>query len=188
MPVYSPYYTYYNPFQYVNSGSPYYPVTAPVVTQQSQPVQQQIPVGQNISQALPQFSNVWFNGTENDARMYPVGPNNAVALWCENEPVIYLKKADMAGKPEFTILDIKERKTAEMTSEPDKDSPKFVTEEAMSSLLDAVKELSNTVGKMQSDNNELFGSLSRDIETMKSDMYGIAGKKPAAKKVEVKDE
>ena len=36
--------------------------------------------------------------------------------------------------------------------------------------------------------DELLGSLKSDIDTMKSDMYGIAGKKKAKKPVEVAED
>ena len=36
---------------------------------------------------------VWIS-SEREAAMYPVAPNNAVTLWNQNEPVVYLKTAD----------------------------------------------------------------------------------------------
>ena len=33
-----------------------------------------------------------------------------LTLWSETEPIIYLKKADASGKPEFKVYDLVERK------------------------------------------------------------------------------
>ena len=165
-------YNYYNPYFPVStyqSGQYFVPQSPTFQTTWLQPsVQQSMP--QNNQ---GQFTNIWFNGNENDARMYPVAPNNAVALWSEMEPVIYLKKADASGKPEFKILDLVERKQETVENK----IINYASKDDMSSLVDIVKSLGETVG-----------SLKADIESMKDDVYGLAGKKPATKKVEVKDE
>lgn len=158
----------YNAYQYQNpylANSYYYP-QVPVFQPYAYPMQNQNQTNQNVApqqnQIQSQFTNIWFDGGENEARMYPVAPNNAVALWCENEPVIYLKKADATGKPEFTIYDLVERKQETNDSN-------YASKNDMSSLIGIVKDLGNTVG-----------SLKSDIEFMKEDIYGIAGKKKSA--------
>lgn len=52
---------------------------------------------------------VWVNDY-NEAAMYPIAPNAAVALWDKNSPCIYLKQADSTGKPGLKIYDLVERK------------------------------------------------------------------------------
>lgn len=52
---------------------------------------------------------VWVNDY-NEAAMYPIAPNAAVALWDKNNPCIYLKQADSTGKPSLKIYDLVERK------------------------------------------------------------------------------
>lgn len=81
-------YPYYNPYAQQN----YYPY--PQAQQQAQPT-----------------SIIWVQG-EKEAATYPVAPNNAVALWDSDAPVIYLKKADAAGKPTLQAFDLVERVTA----------------------------------------------------------------------------
>ena len=111
-------YPYYNPYQ-----QSYYPVPQ---VQQSQPT-----------------SIIWVQG-EREAASYPVAPNNAVALWDSDAPVIYLKQADAAGKPTMKAYDLVERAAA-AKEEPD---------------------LMKTISEMRA-----------DIDSLKNDVYGIAGKK-----------
>lgn len=165
----------YNAFAYQNPylANGYYYPQAPVFQPYNYPMQgqNQMPQQTQQNQSQAQFTNIWFNGGENEARMYPVAPNNAVALWSETDPIIYLKKADASGKPEFKIYDLVERKQ-------EAGEVSYASKDDMSSLIGIVKDLSNTVG-----------SLKTDIETMKGDVYGLAGKKkPAVKKTEVDED
>lgn len=86
---------YYNPYNY-------YPYNAPnaLATQQN--------VGPT--------SIIWVKGA-GEAAAYPVAPNNAVALWDSDAPVIYLKQADASGRPVVKAFDLVERK--ETKEEPD---------------------------------------------------------------------
>lgn len=120
---------YYNPYNY-------YPYNASNVlaTQQSVGPTQQV-VGPT--------SIIWVKGA-GEAASYPVAPNNAVALWDSDAPVIYLKQADAAGKPTVKAFDLVERKE--------------------------VKEDEDDVMKA-------IASMKAEIEALKSDVYGIAGKK-----------
>jgi len=153
-------YNYY-PFQ----GGYYTPAYQPVV---QQPVQQaQTVQPQNYSPTMPQSSIIWISG-EQEAQMYPIAPNNAVALWEKNGKTIYLKSADATGKPTITVYDLVERNAAVPSR------PEPVEEYAKQSDLAAVATIVSTIKS--------------DIDTMKSDMYGIAGKKKAVKKVESDDE
>lgn len=83
----------------------YQPMT-PSTTQPNQ--QYQAPP---VSQPQTQSGIIWVSN-EQAANEYIVAPNNAVALWNSNEPVIYLKQADASGKPHMTIYDLVERNSA----------------------------------------------------------------------------
>ena len=82
--------TYTNPFQ-----QQYNPYTQPQMPQQQ-----------------TQPSICWVSG-DREAAAYPVAPNNAVALWSQTEPVVYLKQADATGKPSMKIYDLVERTSVE---------------------------------------------------------------------------
>lgn len=57
---------------------------------------------------IQQTGMIWVNG-EQEAQMYPVAPNNAVALWDSTSSTIYLKQADASGRPMFKTFDLVER-------------------------------------------------------------------------------
>lgn len=66
----------------------------------------QIPV-----QPMPQKPTndiIWVQG-EAGAKGYLVAPNNTVVLWDTENPVIYIKTADMNGIPSMRVLDFIER-------------------------------------------------------------------------------
>ena len=98
--------------------------------------------------------------------MYPVAPNNAVALWEQSGKVVYLKQADATGKPTLTIYDLVER-TQNASAPQEVKSIEYVSKE----------ELTKIVGVLDTVRNEL--------ETVKGDLYGVAGRK---KKREVNDD
>ena len=116
--------------------------------------QQQQPVQPQTQQS----SMIWVNsGVE--AQAYPVAPNTAVTLWSTAEPVVYLKKTDASGRPTLTTYDLVERGAS-------------IKEETVAGY--ATKDDLSAVA-------EVISGLKSDIETMKSDMYGIAGKKSKKK-------
>ena len=82
MPSYTPYTPLYQPY-------PIY--QQPIIQPQYQPQTQQ---PQN--QVNSQNSIIWVRN-QNEAAMFPLAPNNAVALWDSGSPVIYLKQADASG-------------------------------------------------------------------------------------------
>ena len=104
--------------------------------------------------------------------MYPVAPNNAVALWEQSGKIIYLKTADATGKPTLKVYDLIERtETAAAASPaPDVKVPAYVTKEELSEILSVMK------------------GLTGEVEQMKGDLYGISGRKRQAKKAEVVDD
>ena len=153
-----PYYQNYQPF------GVYYPQNY-----------QQMPQVQVQAQQQPQSNNtsgiIWVSGQQ-EAQMYPVAPNNAVALWENSGKVIYLKTADATGKPSLRIFDLVER--TELTSnasalQEDK-LPDYATKDEITAILGAMK------------------SITSEIEQMKGDLYGVAGRKRTAKKEVTEDE
>lgn len=157
----------YNPYQY-------YPMYQ---QQQAQPPAQQ-PVQQTYSPVINQSGIIWVSG-ESEASLFPIAPNNAVALWSKDGKAIFLKSADATGKPSMKVYDLVERaeSVSDGTSPSDVKLPSYATKD----------DLSAVVGVVEGFNN-LIGSLKSDVDALKGDMYGIAGKKKSKKVVEVADD
>ena len=162
-----PYYpNYQNP--YMNS---YYPIFQQQNQAQQMPQQQQ---PQSFNQTVPQTSMIWVSG-EREAQMYPVAPNNAVTLWSQTESVVYVKQADATGKPTIKVYDLVERDgAASLPDKQDGKSDEYVRKSDYEAVMGAINAFSSKVAL-----------LTADIEAMKGDMYGFAGKKKTTKKVEV---
>ena len=136
---------------------------------QTQVQQPQMP--QTQMQPFMQISNVWLYN-ESEIANYPVAPNNAVRFWIANKPVFYEKSADATGKPTIRAFDYSERKetASDGTSVQDDKLPSYATKEELSAIVDAMKGIAN------------------EVETMKGDLYGVAGRKKSVKKVEAVDD
>lgn len=135
----------------------YYPVNYPYYY----PAQPQQVMPQPQPQPQQQSGIIWVNsGIE--AQAYPVAPNNAVTLWSTAEPVVYLKKADASGKPTLVTYDLVERKDAPIN----KEETAYATKDDLSVVASAVKGF-----------DEAISGIKADIEAMKGDVYGLAGKK-----------
>ena len=144
----------YNPYFPVNYY-PYYPQT-----QQTQPT--------------AQSGIIWVSG-ESEASMYPIAPNNAVALWQKDGKTVYLKSADATGKPNMIIYDLIERteSPSDGVSPVGDKRPDYVTKDDLSAVLSAVKGYDDTIGGIRA-----------EIDALKADMYGIAGKKKTVRKTD----
>lgn len=82
----------------------------------------------------PSNAIIWVQGEEG-AKAYMVAPGNSVQLWDSENPVIYLKSADMNGVPSMRIFDLVERNAARMSpNAPNALDVKFVTQEQMDAL------------------------------------------------------
>ena len=171
---------YYNPYGQVQNPYLVYPnytyvpqiMTAPQPQQFTNVPEAQPPRGMMIS---------WVK-SEKEVEDKFIGPNGAGAYWNENEPVIYLKKADATGKTSITIYDLVERKPE--AAVPDEPKQDYATSSDLSSLVGAVNAINDNFNKEMKNFASLIGSLQTDVDTIKSDMYGIAGKKKAVKKAE----
>jgi hypothetical protein len=70
-------------------------------------------------QAQPQSGSgiIWVQG-EAGAKSYLVAPNNTVVLFDSENPVIYIKSADISGMPTMRVLDWVERAAARPSPAP----------------------------------------------------------------------
>lgn len=92
---------------------------------------------------INQSGIVWVSGPQ-EAQMYPVAPNGAVALWEKSGKTIYLKSADATGKPAIVVYDLVERvqKPPESVSDADGVNGGYATKkelEAVSAALAALQ-------------------------------------------------
>lgn len=156
---------YYNPYQ--PQYQTYYPY---------QPIQQ--PQQQPYNPVANQSGIIWVSGA-NEASMYPIAPNNAVALWSRDGKTIFLKSADATGKPSMKVYDLVERaeNASDGVSDTDSKQPAYATKDELKTVVDAVRGIDSYVSSMKS-----------DVEKMSGDLYGIAGKKKATKKKEAEDD
>lgn len=149
---------------YGNYGNPY--MNYPVAYQQPMPqMQPQSQVQQPMQTVQNQPSIIWIS-SENEALSYPVAPNNAITLWSTTEPVVYLKQADATGKPTLKVYDLVERTQTVNTPRPAQDG--------------------NTVAYARKDDLEavlgVIKGISNEVEQMKGDLYGVAGRKKTVRK------
>lgn len=125
--AYTPYTPMYQPYSY-----PAYPY-------QQQPQQNQTGV-------------TWVRNAQ-EAAMYPVAPNNAVALWDSGTPCIYLKQADASGKPSMKTYDLVERK--EQPTE--QAAQEFATKTELAALAGIVKDVNGLISGLRTDVDSLKG-------------------------------
>lgn len=159
-----PFTSYQNPYQ-----QSYFPYPQQMIQQQPQ---------QNYSPIVNQSGIIWISG-ESEAAMYPVAPNNAVALWTKDGKTIYLKSADATGKPSMKVYDLVERTetASDGASSSDVKTPTYATKDELSAVVGVVKGF-----------DALIASMKSDIEKMSGDLYGIAGKKRVKKAEAEEDE
>ena len=162
----------YNPYFPVNySYGNYYPQAYQPVAQQPMVQQPQVqPTQMSPTNQTPSTSGIiWVSGAQ-EAQMYPLAPNNAVALWETSGKTIYLKSADQTGKPTIKVYDLVERTQSVSESFGPEDKIDYVTRE----------ELGKISGVLE--------SVRGDLEQMKGDLYGMAGRKKPAKRMEVEED
>lgn len=117
----------------------------------------QPPTPQVQAQVQPQqqpTSGINWVAGEKEAMLYPVAPNTAIALWDSNSPCIYLKQADASGKPSVKVYDIVERVTTTETAQVSE----YATKQEVGSVAESI------------------ASLKSEIASIKTDLYGLAGK------------
>lgn len=167
MAVYPYYPASYQPNYYAPNPYMQYPVQQmPQQMPQTQPVQQTQPT----AQAQTPSSILWVRNNQ-EAAMYPVAPNNAVALWDSGSPVIYLKQADASGKPSMKTYDLVERieKPVESVSPTEGSNTTYATKSELAALAGVVKDV-----------DEVISTLREEVDTLKTK----TAVKKAVKKVE----
>ena len=159
----------YQPYQ------PVYPQTWPQMTQQ--PIQQ--PQSQQQMPVQPQNSSIIWVANEKEAAMFPIAPNNAVTLWDRDGRTVYWKQADASGKPVMRVYDLVERPGTEQNgaSEPDGKVVTYATKDDLATVVAAVRGLDGVISSIKS-----------DMESVKGDVYGLAGKKKPTKKGDAEDD
>ena len=129
---------------------------------------------QTYQQSYPQYQQqnnpmIWIQGIE-AAKAYQTAPNSTVVLFDSDEQVIYLKSADMQGRPSMRILDYTIRSEAPKTAQNalagnNVDIPTRDDIKALQGQIDALKQ---QIGAMCNES-----TLSADATT--------AGKQPSSK-------
>lgn len=167
----------YYPQNYVNPYNAYPGYQQPIIQPQMQNVPQmqgQNQTSQNYSPAINQNGIIWISSLQ-EAQMFPIAPNAAVALWQKDGKTIYLKSADATGRPALKIYDLVERTEDIADSIPGKDgdSPAYAKEEDLGKLAGVVQTM-----------NDIISNLKSDIDIMRGDLYGAVGKRKTLKKPE----
>ncbi len=88
-----------------------FPVTYPQIYPQYQQAGTQM--------SLPQQNNpfIWIQGGIAGANAYQVAPNSTAVLWDSEEQTIFIKSADMQGRPSIRILDYTIRSESPRTAQ-----------------------------------------------------------------------
>ena len=142
----------YQPYPY-NGYQPnaYYPGPVPDQLAQLRQNQMQPPVmsaapmpGAASMQAQPanliagstQNGMIWVSGRQ-EADGYLIAPNSAVALWDQNNPVVYLRQAASTGKPSTKVYDLVERTDGPLQQQaaPQIDLTQYITRDELESIL-----------------------------------------------------
>lgn len=126
---------------------------------------------QTYPQSYPQFQQqnnpiIWIQGMES-ARAYQTAPNSTVVLFDSEEQVIYIKSADMQGKPSIRILDYTIRTDAPKTAQNALygTNAQIPTKEDISALQSQIDSLKQQIEQMGGAGNE--PALSANAATRK---------------------
>lgn len=119
--------------------TPYTPMYQPLYYPQQQIQQQYQP---------QQTSMIWVRNAQ-EAAMYPVAPNNAVALWDSGVSCIYLKQADASGKPSMKTYDLVERQESSAEAPKSSEGIDFATKAELAALAGVVKDVDGLIGEMR---------------------------------------
>ena len=139
----------------------YFPVTYQPNYYNPNPYQMQYPAHPvqqpaTQAQATNPSSILWVRNNQ-EAAMYPVAPNNAVALWDSGSPVIYLKQADASGKPTMKTFDLVERieKPTESVSVQAGTDITYATKDELAALAGVVRDVDGVISELKDEVNNL---------------------------------
>ena len=85
----------------------------------------------------PQNSGIiWVSG-KSEADKWAIAAGSAVALWDQNNPVVYLRQADSTGKPSTKVYDLVERidNLPQQPAQPGIDMTQYITRDELESIL-----------------------------------------------------
>ena len=115
---------------------------------------------QNIQ---PKSNKVWVQGEEG-AKSYLVAPNTSVDLWDSESQTIYVKSADMYGKPSMQIIDYKIRGTNTPNTPNFAPTSDFATKNDILSMQDQINALEGKIERIshRKKNNRNKGGLNNE--------------------------
>ena len=175
-------YPYFQP----NYQQGYFPVNYPQAYQQNfqQPTAQQ--AQPQMQQGFAQNQNQIQNGgfvtvrSESDARNYPTAPGTSVTFKHETAPFLYTKTAsfNQFEAPRFEKFRLVKEEDAENSAQADggkEQAPtvEYAKEKDLGDIAVAVKVL-----------NDITAGIKADVENLKTDFYGMQGRKRIVKKQE----
>ena len=160
-------------FPYYQTYQPQYPQYFQTNYQPAQQLPQQ-----PYNPVANQSGIIWVSGDQ-EASLFPIAPNNAVALWARDGKTIYLKSADATGKPSMKVYDLVERAetASDAISDADGKQTAYATKDELKAVVDAVRGI-----------DSFMSSIKSDVDKMSGDLYGRAGKKKTAKRKEADDD
>lgn len=111
-------------------------IQGPQMGQPSQPMQSALAPANPTTGCIMNNGIIWVSG-KSEADGYLIAPNSAVALWDQNNPVVYLRKADSTGKPSTVVYDLVERSdgSAQQQAAPQIDLSRYVTIDQLENIL-----------------------------------------------------
>ena len=178
-----PAYNYLQP-NYMTANPYYYPQNyQPIVQPQMIQPQQVQTTPQNVNQVPSQIQNGGFIPvrSESEARSYPVAPGTSVTFKHETAPYCYTKTL---GLSQFEAPKFEKYRLVKEEEETDSSE----TKEDLSTIFATKEEIGKVVGVVKGI-DDVISALKSDVEAMKGDMYGMAGRKKVSKKAsEVEDE
>lgn len=129
--------------------------------QQQMMQQQQM---QQMPQVQPKSNRIWVQGAES-AKSYNVAPNTVVDLWDSEAQTIYIKSADIYGKPSMQIIDYTIRDGQNAPTTPDF-APRsdFATKDDILSMEDRINQLEGKLERIshRKKNNHNKGGLNHE--------------------------
>ena len=119
-------------------------------------------------------SIIWVRNNQ-EAAMYPVAPNNAVALWDSGSPVIYLKQADASGKPSMKTYDLVERSElpSDNASAHESKDIAYATKGELAALAGVVKDVDSVIASLREDVDNLKTKVPVKRVAKKEDDEGV---------------
>ena len=127
--------------------------------QNQQPMMQQ----QAVQPIQPKSNRIWVQGEES-AKSYNVAPNTVMDLWDSESQTIYIKSADIYGKPSMQIIDYTIRGTNTPSTPNFAPNSDFVTKDDILSIEDRINALEGKLERYthKRKNNHNKGGLNNE--------------------------